>query len=341
LSQRDLLAELRSVSLDAPEAVRERVRLIAGTTEPRRPRLVTRRRVLLVAVPVAAAVAAVIVVTRPAGTSPPTPARLGIQPQFGAHGAPSAAAVPSTTSTATLAPKAAPNSAAGAATSPIVPAPSSKRLQRYEASLSLRLASGEAVSNAVRRSLAITSSLGGYPLAVHASTAGRHATADLRLHIPRTHVERAITELSALGTITAEQVDLQDLQAGVNATDRTIARLQRELAQLRRETPSRSVEARIATVTGRVQSLQRAEQATKQGAHYATVDLSLSTPAPPAPVHHRHGPLHGVAVALRWAGIGAVYALALGAPAALLLLLVWLAVRAIRRRREAALLSRP
>ena len=54
-----------------------------------------------------------------------------------------------------------------------------------------------------------------------------------------------------------------------------------------------------------------------------------------------HGPLHGLVVALRWIGIAAIYVLALGAPALLLVGLGWLAVRTIRRRRENALLSRP
>jgi hypothetical protein len=46
-------------------------------------------------------------------------------------------------------------------------------------------------------------------------------------------------------------------------------------------------------------------------------------------------------VAFRWIGIGAVYALALGTPFVVLLVLLWLAARAVRRRREEALLSSP
>jgi hypothetical protein len=76
-------------------------------------------------------------------------------------------------------------------------------------------------------------------------------------------------------------------------------------------------------------------------ASYATVALSLSTPhTTPAGPHH-HGPLHGLATAFRWIGIGAVYGLAIGVPLLVLAALIWLAVGAIRRRREDALLSRP
>jgi hypothetical protein len=76
-----------------------------------------------------------------------------------------------------------------------------------------------------------------------------------------------------------------------------------------------------------------------RNAHYATVSLHLETPPATVERQHTHGPLHGVGVALKWLGIGAVYALAIGAPVAVLLLLLWLGVRVVRRRRENALLE--
>ena len=45
-------------------------------------------------------------------------------------------------------------------------------------------------------------------------------------------------------------------------------------------------------------------------------------------------------VAFRWIGIGAVYAIALGTPLVLLVMLGWFLARGMRRRREEALLSR-
>jgi hypothetical protein len=69
------------------------------------------------------------------------------------------------------------------------------------------------------------------------------------------------------------------------------------------------------------------------------VSLQLTTKAP-AIKRDKPGPLHGLGTAFRWIGIGAVYVLALGTPAVLLITLVWFAVRALRRRREAQLLSR-
>ena len=74
----------------------------------------------------------------------------------------------------------------------------------------------------------------------------------------------------------------------------------------------------IAALTTRIERLQRAEAATLRAARYATVSLHLATPAPVVPKHHGHGPLHGLGVAFRWIGIGAVYGLALGVPALVL-----------------------
>ena len=322
MSQRDLVAELRAARIEAPPEVRARVRLIAAadTTTVRR-RTFTWRRALVVAIPVAAAVAATIVFTRPSHQTKAVPP---VYSAAVAHG--SAAAVPSL--------KLAPSIVATPA-----PAPSTTRVQRYGAYLALRVPTPNGVSSGVKQALRITKSLGGYAGSVHASTTAQSGSADLKLKIPRTHVQEAIAQLSAIGTITAEQVDVQDLQATVNTTDRTIARLQRELTALRAQPQTSSTTSRIAALVRQIQNLQRANASTIRTARYATVNLHLGTAAPkPAKAHH--GPLHGLAVAFRWLGIGAVYALALGAPFLLVLWLAWIATRTIRRRREDALLSR-
>jgi hypothetical protein len=189
--------------------------------------------------------------------------------------------------------------------------------------------------------LRIASSLGGYAVSVNASTTGTHANADLTLKVPRSDVAEAVSRLSALGTIVGEQVEVQDVQGGLNATDRLIARLQRQLADLRAQSPQTNVVKRqIAAVTAHIEALQRQEAATQRATRYATIHLQLATKPAVAPKHRGHGPLHGLGVAFRWIGIGAVYALALGGPLVLLILLAWLAARFIRRRREDALLSR-
>ena len=308
MSQRDLVAELQAARVTAPPEVRERVRLIAAGA-PQAPRRFTWRRALVVAVPVAAAIAAAVVFSRPSHEP------VAVQDQKGAV----RAAAP-------------PARAQGAATELSVPS-AKARVQVYGATLGLRV---HDVSDAVKRATRIVTSLGGYATSVHAQTHGRSGSADLTLKVPRARVQEALARLSALGTITSERVDVTDKQAGLNATDRLIARLQKQLAALRAQ---HADQRRIDALTKRIERLQRAEAQTRRNAHYATVRLHLRTPAPAA-AKSGHGPLHGIGVALEWLGIGAAYALAIGAPVALVAGLVWLAFRTVRRRREDALLSR-
>jgi hypothetical protein len=334
MSQRDLAAELRGSRITAPPELRERVRLIAAadTTPTHR---FTGRRALVVALPVAAAIAASIVFTRPSDHNPvatQTVIRSLVTPQQ--HG---------TWSSKTLAPPATArtDSAFGAGGAAKLAVPSTRgRVQDYGVFLALRLESATAVSDGVKSALRVASSLGGYPTSVHASSEAKVASADLMLKIPRSHVQEAITRLSALGTITSENVNIQDKEAALNATDRKIARLQKQLKELRAQTPSATTPKRVAALESQIARLQRASAATRRTAHYATVQLHLTSAKAIVPHKQDHGPLHGVVVALTWLGIGAVYALAIGAPLAVLALLLWLAARAVRRRREDALLSR-
>jgi hypothetical protein len=320
MSQRDLTVELRASNVAAPEEVRERVRLIAaGDTSTPLPRRFTWRRALVLAFPVAAAIAAAIVFTRPTATDQQHGAFVrGLQTTPTARG----------------------QAARAGSAFESVPAPLAKRVQQYEAWLSLRVPTSRRVSGAVSRAQRIVTSLGGYPVSINADSSSKNGSADLTFKVPRIHVQEAIARLSALGTISAEHVNVQDLEAGLNAGDREILRLQRQLSDLRSQSQTEPVKHRITAITAHIRRLQRGAADTRRTAHYATVSLHLATPQP-TPHSAHHGPLHGLVVALRWIGIGAIYVLALGLPALVLLWLVWLAVRTVRRRREDELLSGP
>jgi hypothetical protein len=285
MPQRDLVAELGAARVAAPAEVRERVRLIAADATPERRRR-TWQLALAIVVPVAAAVAATVVFTRPAHHAQPRIAdRIAVQ-RGAAKAAPSLKAF----------------------SVPVTP----KRVQSVGASLSLRVAN---VSDAVKRAVAVATSLSGYAASVHATTSGTHGAADLTLKIPRTHVQKAIARLSALGTITSESIDLTDRQAGLNADARTIARLRAKLA-------ATTDPKERAAIVARIQSIQRKDAATRRAAHYATLHLHLATP--PAAKHASH-----VWRDVAFAGIGAA--------ALALLILAW---RLARRLREERLLSR-
>ncbi len=318
MSPRDVVAELQAARVEAPPELRERVRLLAAAA-PAEPRLRPDRRWLAVLVPVAAALAAAgVFLTRPGHQQPGR--KLVVQRGEATLRAP--------------APKAAPTGAFAVPASP-------GRVERYGAALSLRVPNAARVSDTVQRALRIAGSLGGHASSVHVSSSGASGTAALVLKVPRAHVQEAIARLSQLGRITAERVDVQDLQPGIVATDRTITRLQRQLTALRAQPQTAAVIRQIAALTARVVALQRARATTIRTAHFATVQLEIATRAAAQPHKRGHGPLHGLGVAFRWIGIGAAYALALGVPALVLVVLLWLAARALRRRREDALLARP
>ena len=256
MSQRDVIAELQLAQVEAPPELRARVRLIALASEPRR-RRVTWRRALVVALPVAAAVAAAAVVaTRPSHE------RTALNHDIVQGG------------TATIAPQ--PSVGAAAKSVPFTVISPRGRAQNVDETLSLQVDTPKDVSDGVKSALRITASLGGYPTSVHASTHGSVGTASLVLKIPRTSVQAAVTRLSALGTIVSEHVDVTDAQAGLNATDRTIARLQRQLTALRAQQPPPT--AQIAQLEQRIAALQRTEAAARRRAHYATVSLQIATP---------------------------------------------------------------
>jgi hypothetical protein len=357
MSQLDLIAELRSARPVAPPELREHVRqLVAAAVPPRRRFTLTWRKSLILLAPVAAALVAVAIVGNQGHTSNHPVAFAGA-----ANLAPMKA-LPSYLQTPALPRDQVGGIAAHASASSVAngdnglstgtfgetPAPAplpvnAARIQRETASLSLRLHTAAAVSSAAKRADAITRSLHGYIQSADVNTSGKTGYANMALRVPRAHLSEEVSRIAALGKITAENLGVQDLQSQVSATSRQIARLQKRLAALRAIQPQTPVITRqIASLTAAVVRLQRANKTTIRQAHYATLNLDLSTPAqkPPVPVEQQTaGPFHGLGVAFHWIWVGAVYFLALGLPLLILLAAVWIGVRALRHRREEQLLS--
>jgi hypothetical protein len=138
-----------------------------------------------------------------------------------------------------------------------------------------------------------------------------------------------------------ENVSIQDLQTQVDATAAKIKRLEARLAYWQSQPQTEQAQKQVAAFTAAIAKLKRGRASTIHSASYATLTLGLTTRPAPAVVAKGNGPLHGLHVAFRWIGIGAVYAAAIGGVFVAAALLVWLATRAVRRRREDALLSRP
>ena len=233
---------------------------------------------------------------------------------------------------------AAPGAQAKAASSP-VPAPSAQRLQRYSASLELRVSSPRAVSTASSAALAIANALGGHLTTAKVETGAKTGSASLVLRVPVTRVQAAVRRLSRLGTIVSADVSVQDLQTQVDSTNRLLRRLRARLAAWRALPATETTQRHVDALMSQIRRRQIARASTVRTAQEATIRLRVATAAPAPVARSGHGPLHNLGVALRWAGIAAVYVLAFAVPAALLGALVWLAARAVRRRREDRLLA--
>ncbi len=341
MSQLDLIAEIRAARPVAPAELREHVRAIAASAAVPPGRRVTWRRALVIAVPLAAAIAAAALVL-PVGNRtavpvenqpalPPASVSASHEPAPIVRKAAASGGVFAATGT----------SAAGTADA-AVPAPSPGRVQRITTSLELRVPNTQAVSDDTKRAVAIAHALGGYPSSLNVQAAERTGYAEIVLRIPKEHVQQAVARLSTLGTIVGENVAIKDITVQVGATARKIARLESRLSYWQAQPASDEAASHVAALTAQIAKLKRGRAATIHTASLATVTVQLTTrPAPPAAAHHGPGPLHGLGVAFHWIWIGAVYALALGAPLLILLGLAWLAVRTVRRHRENALLSQP
>src|SRR5262245_23086603 len=270
MSRPDLLNDLRTARPTAPPELRERVRAIAAS-EARPRRRPNWKLGVVVAFAAAVAITAAVLATRKDGGSTSSGA-----------------------ADATLQAEATRDSVGGLQkstrtppqSSPL-PAPSTARGQRYGAALELRVANADDVASASRRAQAIARSLGGYVQSADVNARGKSGYATLRLRVPRANVQDAVARLSQLGTIVAEDVNVEDLQAKVNAGDRLVERLQARLRALRAQEQTPAVKAQIATLTKRIQQLQRTRAATLRESHYATVDLTVTTrkaaASPPKP----------------------------------------------------------
>jgi hypothetical protein len=329
------MTQLREARPLAPAELREHVRRIAAEAAPAPSRRITWRRALVIAVPVAAAVAGAVILlpggSKQASQSPPPDL-----PYSSTQAHAPTRAIPAGTA----------KSAAGAgavstATDSAIPNPNPNRVQRITASLQLRVKNTQAVSDGTRQAVAIARSLGGYPATLNVDAAGRTGYASIVLRIPKERMQQAVARLSALGTIVGENVSIQDLQVQVDTTARKIQRLQQRLAYWQAQPQTEEAQKQVASFTREIAKLKRGQASTIRAASFAKLSLQLTTRQAPAPVSQGRGPLHGLGVAFRWIGIGAVYALALGAPLLILLGLAWLAARAVRRHRENELLSRP
>jgi len=164
-------------------------------------------------------------------------------------------------------------------------------------------------------------------------------------------VQEAITGLSALGRIVAQQVTIEDLQEQLDALERREASLRAQIARIsaRLETEPLDAETR-ALLEARRRSLQAELREIKTGiastskeARMSTIQLTVVTPGAygaVAPTESRLDRMIDEALnVLAWEGVIVLGLLIVIAPFAIMAAAVWLGRRLHRRRDEERLLA--
>jgi hypothetical protein len=223
-----------------------------------------------------------------------------------------------------------------AATPSRAPAPSGRRAQDYNAALRILVDDASGLSGATQRALRQTRRLGGYVLSVQYGTSEpKEGTATIRVRIPVTRVQSAIVGLSGLGQILAQDVRISDLQQPLDELTRRIRRLERRAANARG--------AELARINREIALLRRQRAEINRRAAFATVSLDLTThepekkATPPGRLDRAIDDATGVLTAELAIG---TYALIVASPI-LVLLAAWFAgSRAYRRYADQRLLER-
>lgn len=340
-----LLRELRVAAPPASRDLRERVRALE--VRRRRP-LVTWRRAALVAASAAAGIlAAALVVggdSRPGETAE----------REAAAGTTVAGATVEEPQPVPASPNYLPGTAldkAAGQLAPVSEAALAGRARDVKMSIEVRVADADRLSEAANEAMLATRELGGHVAASRISTQGGEGRAELELRVPVGRVEDAVFRLSELGTITGQQVAVEDLQVEIDSRSRRIDSLRRAIRmnELRLASGTLDPEERLEVQLelerqrGLLDRLRREARALRREAATAELSLTLHTRAAAAEREEEEGGLGGAARnALDFLGAAGSVALFLAivlSPLLALALLLWLALRARSRRLEARLLE--
>jgi uncharacterized protein DUF4349 len=324
-----LAEELRASRPVAPAALRAQVRAL----EPRGPRWTFRwpsRRLVLVLAAVALLgslfVAGITGLTRSGSQRSSADSRF--RPVLPTRRAPSVEKGSSAQALKTPAPN------FGTVTRSTDLAPATGRLQRYQATLRLRVKNVDAMSSAAKRAMNLAHGLGGYVASVQYATRSKGGGATLVLRVPVGNVQTALTELASLGTILQQHTGILDVTRRVDREALQIAQLERALAHA---SPSEApvIRAKLATLRAKHARLLKS-------ARLARITLALTTPAKQAaaaPTRFDRTLDDAGSVLLRELEI-LLYALVVAGPLLVLGAAGIAVARASRRRADARLLER-
>jgi hypothetical protein len=225
------------------------------------------------------------------------------------------------------------------------------RAQEWDVALELRVPDNDRLSQASADAIRATRELGGFVVSSNVATRERGGEARLVLRIPSRRVQDAIARLSDLGTITAQQVAIQDRQDELDRLRRRLdtLRVQRAEVDLRLRTESLTaperlrLELRRQRLTGLINSLTATRNGVAREVAMAEVSLTVRTgKAAAAPSEGRiEAAARDALRVLAVAGAVAVFALIVLTPLLAIGLAAWLARRSWRRRENQRLLEQP
>jgi ribosomal protein L29 len=207
------------------------------------------------------------------------------------------------------------------------------------------------LSDASAEAIRTTRALGGFVVSSNVATQGSGGRADLLLRIPQARVQDAIAQFSELGTITGQQVTVQDRQADLDRLAKRIDTLRIQLAEVRAqlaqgglsEVDRLRLELRRQRLQGQLNQQTRQRTGIANEVALAEFSLTLETRRAAAAAGDTRidGAIDDAVEVLSVAAAVGLFLLIVLAPLAAIAALVLLVRRSLRRREEERLLEQP
>ena len=163
--------------------------------------------------------------------------------------------------------------------------PPGQRLAHHTATMRLRVSDVDELSRTTRDAMRIARRLGGFVASVnYAKPKGDDGEASLTLRVPTGKIQEAIAQLSDLGVIVSQRIEIQDVQNRVNdATERiaslrrTIRRIEARLRQSISEDERFRLQLQLEQARGNLRRLTDQRTSTVRRARLAVVSVTLTT----------------------------------------------------------------
>lgn len=163
--------------------------------------------------------------------------------------------------------------------------PPGQRLAHHTATMRLRVSDVDELSRTTRDAMRIARRLGGFVASVnYAKPKGDDGDASLTLRVPTGKIQEAIAQLSDLGVIVSQRIEIQDVQNRVNDVNeqiaslrRTIRRIEARLKQSISEDERFRLQLQLEQARGNLRGLTDQRTATVRRARLAVVSVTLTT----------------------------------------------------------------